>query len=604
MVERFQRLGMGFGADTNAHTSFKETVYKLELPRVDEKMFTDAFDLFRDDLDGMLLGEQEIERERGVILSEKLARDSVDTRTMEAGYKFAMPDALLPERMPIGKEETIKKMGRPRFVDFYEKWYTPERAVVVVVGDVDVPMVEKMIKQHFGDAKPRRPDSPDPDLGRLRKGTGPIAMLHTEMEAAAVDISMEVLAEASKDADSAARRREKMIRQLADSMINQRLSRLAKAEGSPVMQAESYNFEMFKFVENNGVYAKCKPEQWKAALSLIEQELRRALLHGFTRAEFAEATASLMKNVTVRAEQKDTRNNRDLADGFARLLGSEQVFTDPVDDLKRVTSELATIKAEDCHTLLKQKWASPDVQVFIGGNLKLDDAPKTILAAYKESTQIEVKAPQQEEEGVFAYTNFGAPGKIAKRDEVKDLEITTVTFANGVRVNLKKTDFEKNSVRVMANFGGGKLEAPTDKPGIIPFAQSVFPLAGLEKHSVDDLRRIFASKTVSTEFSIGDDSFVLGGKTTPHDLESQCQRLCANLVAPGWRDEAERQFKMNIDAIYTQLEHTAEGVMQSEVVGFIHSGDTRFKFPKREVMMERNLAELKAWLTPAPSAKS
>src|SRR6478672_7979633 len=127
MVERFQRLGMGFGADTNAHTSFKETVYKLELPRVDEAMLSEALQLFRDDLDGMLLEKKEIDRERGVILSEKLARDSLEMRIMEDGYKFAMPDALIPNRMPIGLEETIKQMPRERFVDFYEKWYTPKR---------------------------------------------------------------------------------------------------------------------------------------------------------------------------------------------------------------------------------------------------------------------------------------------------------------------------------------------------------------------------------------------------------------------------------------------------------------------------------------------
>jgi zinc protease len=207
MVERFQRLGMGFGADTNAHTSFKETVYKLEMTRVDEKMLAEGFELFRDDLDGMLLGKEEIDKERGVILSEKLARDSVDMRTMEAGYKFALPDSLIPVRMPIGTEETIKSMSRERFVDFYEKWYNPKRAVLVVVGDVDVPLVEQLIKKNFGDAKARGADVPDPDLGKLRKGTGLQAMLHTEMEAGATEISIEVVQPASKDADSAARRR-------------------------------------------------------------------------------------------------------------------------------------------------------------------------------------------------------------------------------------------------------------------------------------------------------------------------------------------------------------------------------------------------------------
>ncbi|MFZ4766264.1 MAG: M16 family metallopeptidase, partial [Roseimicrobium sp.] len=203
MVERFQRLGMGFGADTNAHTSFKETVYKLELPRVDESMFNEAFELFRDDLDGMLLGQAEIDKERGVILSEKLARDSVDTRTMEAGYKFALPESLIPFRMPIGIEETLKKMNRERFVDFYEKWYVPQRAVVVVVGDVDIPMVEKLIAKHFGDAKAKHGYVGDPSLGKIRQGVGHKAMLHTEMEAAATEISIEVAREASKEPDSA-----------------------------------------------------------------------------------------------------------------------------------------------------------------------------------------------------------------------------------------------------------------------------------------------------------------------------------------------------------------------------------------------------------------
>jgi len=599
MVERFQRLGMSFGADTNAHTSFKETVYKLELPHVDEKMLAEGLQLFRDDLDGMLLGEAEIDKERGVILSEKLSRDSVETRVMEAGYEFAMPEALIPKRMPIGKEETIKGMSRSRFVDFYEKWYSPKRAVLVIVGDVDIPLVEKLVKTQFSDAKPRRGDSPDPDLGKISEGRGLVAKLHTEMEAPATEISIEVINKASTETDSAARRRKKMIRNLADSMINQRLSELAKAENSPVIEAEAYNFEMFKFVENSGVYAKCKPEQWKAALSLCEQELRRALEHGFTKQEFMEAAATILKTVRLRAEQKDTRPNRELADGFARLLGAEQVFTDPVEDLKRVEKELATITEKDCLAELQESWKGDDVQVFIGGNLKLDDASNTILAAYKESRAKEVKAPTQGEDAVFAYTDFGKAGEVVKKTEVADLEITQAAFANHVRVNVKKTEFEKNSARIIVAFGSGKLVAPADKPGLIPFAQANFQPGGLEKHSVDDLRRIFASKTVSSDFAVADDSFVFSGKTTPQDLDAQLQLLAAYFVAPGFREEAERQFEKNLDAVYTEMEHTAEGVMQDKVVAFVHSDDPRFGFPPKDVMAARSTAELKAWLTPA-----
>jgi zinc protease len=598
MVERFQRMGMGFGADTNAHTSFKETVYKLEVPRVDEGMLNEALTLFRDDLDGMLLGDNEIDRERGIILSEKLARDSVETRIMEDSYNFSLPDALIPKRMPIGLEDTIKGMKRQRFVDFYQKWYTPKRATLVVVGDVEIPLVEGMIKKLFASTKPAAADSPDPDLGRITKGRGLIAKLHTEMEAPTTDISIEALSEASKDPDSAAKRRIKMVRGLADSMLNQRFSLLAKAEGSPFMEAEAYNFEMFKFVSSSGVGVKCKPEQWQAALSVAEQELRRALEHGFTAAEFAEAKASLLQAARLRAEQSDTRKNADLSNGLVQAIADDRVVTDPADDLKRIGAALDTVTPEECVASLRAAWKMEDINIFVGGNLKLENAPEKIIAAYKESQKTPVAAPKKEDEGTFAYTNFGAPGTVASRKEVADLGITQVVFANNVRLNIKKTDFDKNAIRVVVGLGGGKLEAPADKPGIIPLAQSIFHAGGLEKHSVDDLRRLFASKTVGNDFIVGDESFLLAGKTTPTDLTAQLQLLCANVVAPGYREEAERQFKKGLDAVYTELEHTAEGVMQNKVVGFIHSDDVRFVFPERGLLEKLTTADVKAWLDP------
>ncbi|MCE9519074.1 MAG: insulinase family protein [Verrucomicrobia bacterium] len=598
MVEKFQRLGMGFGADTNAHTSFKETVYKLELPRVDEKMLAEGLQLFRDDLDGMLLEKKEIDRERGVILSEKLARDSVETRVMEEGYRFSLPDALLPKRLPIGLEETIKQMPRERFVDFYEKWYTPKRAVVVIAGDVDVPLVESLIKKQFSDAKPRRGDAADPDLGKVTAGRGLVARLKTEMEAPATEISIETLSPASKEPDTMAKRRARMVRNLADAVINQRFSEIAKKEGSPIMEGQASNSEMFKFVQSNSIDVQCKPDQWKAALALAEQVLRRALEHGFTNAEFDEARATILKGVRLRSEGSETRQNRALADSLVVSLAAEQVYTDPADDLKRVEKQLAEITASESLAALRKAWDSKDIQIFIGGNLKLDDAEKTILAAYQESRKTPVSAPQQDTEAHFAYAEFGAPGKIMKRVEVKDLEVTQVIFENGVRANLKKTDFEKNSVRLLVNFGGGKLSAPSDKPGLIPYTQSVFEAGGLEKHSVDDLRRLFASKTVGIDFAVGDDAFMLSGRTTPGDLRDELGLACAYLAAPGYREEADRQLRKNFDSIYTQLEHTAEGVMQNQVVGFIHGGDFRFQFPRREVMEQRNLSEMKAWLAP------
>lgn len=603
MVEYFQRLGMGFGADTNAHTSFSETVYQLELPKVEAKLVTEGLQLFRDYLDGMLLSEKEIDKERGIILSEKLSRDSIEYRTMVEGYKFALPESILPHRLPIGQEDTIKSMKRQRFVDFYQGYYTPERATLVIVGDFeDTAGVKAEIEKQFADAKPQGKPLPDPDLGRVSAGYGTIAKLHTEMQAEALTISVEVPRPAKKEADTAASRREKTVRDLADMMINQRLSKLAKAENAPIIAAESYSYEYLQFVYVNGIQGQCDPKNWKAALTLLETELRRAVEHGFTDAEFAEAKATLLQSAKLRADQAESRKSRDLANNIVSLLVSKKVFTYPADDLARLTAVLEGLKKEESHAALVNDWKGDDVQIFLGGNLKLEgDAAKHIIAVFNDSRAKPVEPPAKEEAAAFAYTEFGAPGKVSSQTEAKDLEITQAVFENNVRFNHKRTEFEKGTVRVLINFGGGRLSTPKDKQGIIQFAQSTFQLGGLEKHGVDDIRRIFAGKTVGSDFTVGDEAFLLSGRTTPADLDAQLQLLTAYLTAPGFRDEAARQFEKNIDPLYTQLQHTAEGVMNNDVVAFIHSDDQRWGFPAKEQMRRRSLAELKEWLMPALS---
>ena len=598
MIEYFQRLGMAFGADTNAHTSFMETVYQLELPKVEEAFFADGIKLFSDYLDGMLLGKVEIDRERGIILSEKLSRDSVEYRTMLEGFKFSLPEGLISRRLPIGQEETIKSMTRERFIDFYETYYTPQRAVVVVVGDIKEPaLVEALIKSHFKDAKPRREESPNPDMGKVRTGRGLVAKLHHEKDAPATDISIEVLRPAKVVPDTAARRRELMVRDMGDLMLNTRFSQLAKAENAAIMSGESYSYEYLEFVELNGVMAKCKPEQWQDALALIEQELRRALLHGFTDSEFEEAKATYLKGVKLRAEQASTRQSKVLASQIVSVLAAHKVFTHPSDDLPRVEVALATLKKEECLSAFVAGWDSKDIAIFVGGNLKLDgDSSGAILSAYKESHAKPVAAPANEKTASFAYTNFGPAGKVASRNEVKDLEITQIVFENNVRLNLKTTPFQKNAVNVLVSFGGGKLDAPKDKAGLIPFAQSTFELGGLVKHDSDEIRRLFASQTVSADFSVGDEAFLLGGKTTPTDLVAQMQLLAAYVTAPGYREEAERQFRQSIGPMYTSLAHTAEGIMTDKVSGFIHSEDPRFGFPDQAELEKITTADLKSWM--------
>ncbi len=599
MVEFFQRLGMAFGADTNAHTSFKETVYKLELPERSEPLLEKGLLFFADVSQNMFLADVELEKERGVIASEKLARDDVDYRMMIEGFKFSLPDSLVPRRLPIGHDMVIKTAPRQAFLDFYKKWYTPDRMTVVITGDIQPALAIKVITAQFGPLKaPVRP-ALDPDLGPVTLAKGLEARLLLEKEAGALTINVESMRESRKRPDKAVTRQQDLVRRLADAMVNRRFEILAKKPGSPFLAAQVGADDWMRYVESATLQMTAKPENWEAALAAGEQEIRRALLHGFTAAELEEAKANSLTAYENAAKGASTRKSRELADLLVKRIAENDVFTHPDDDLARAKTDLATITAEASHEAFKKDWSTENLRLFLAGNLTLDKAPDAITAAWRASAALPVAAPVATAGDAFAYTDFGPAGKISVQKTVADLNVTQVTFANGVRLNLKPTDFKKDLIQITAQFGSGRLTLPKDQSGLDVFASSTFDLGGLEKHSVDDLQRLLAGRTVGTQFVISEEAFVLAGKTNRKDLLLQCQLMAALISAPGWREDGVNQFRQSLPAMYQQLNHTAEGIMQTKLNAFTHGGDYRFVLPPIEILGKRTMAEAKAWLSPA-----
>ncbi len=600
MVEYFQRLGMAFGSHTNAHTSFKETVYKLELPDAKEEMLDDGFKLLRDYADGLLFGENEIEKERGVILSEKRSRDSASWRSFVDWVGFSVPDSMISKRLPIGTEEVISNAPRQRFLDFYNQWYTPDRMVVVVVGDIEVENIEQLITSYFADFTVES-TVPDPDFGTVGQ-RGVVAHHHSDMEATETQVSIETLRPLTLGLDSQERRAYELRSRLASMIVSRRLEILAKEDGSPIISASSHQRDLFdlNLIDYASIDASTKPENWEPALSVIDQELRRALQFGFTTDELKEAKAKLENALDNQAKSAATRKSRDLADSIVDRIGSERVFTHPQDDLERVTPLLEEATTEELLATFRDIWGSLDnVVIYASGNLKIEGGEDAVLAAYAKSQKIAVEPPAEAELGEFAYATEQEPGEIVSREEIEDLEITQVVFANNVRANFKPTDFEDESIAITARIGGGLLTMPKDKPGLSTFVGYAFQAGGLEAHSSDEMERILAGKSVGGGFSVGEDAFVLSGRTTPEDLLLQLQLMRAYVTHPGYREEGERQFKKAIDQIYQQLKHDPNGVMADEVAALIHSGDPRFGYPEKAVLSQRNLAEAKSWLTPA-----
>ncbi|MGE9293701.1 MAG: M16 family metallopeptidase [Puniceicoccales bacterium] len=595
LVEYLQRIGMSFGADTNAHTGFDETVYKLELPGNTEELLKEGFQVLSDYAGELLLREEEIDHERGVILSELRARDSVDYRTFVANWEFLFPDSLLPQRLPIGLEKVIEGAPRSAFVDFYTDWYRPDNLAVVVVGDVKPEQVEPLLKATFGPLK--NPEAPlsEPDLGSV--GTPGIhTTLHSEPEAPATVISIESLRPYSKPPDSTEVRIADIRAAAASRILTRRFEKLAKEPDAPFSEGAAYAYDYLDFFELGGVELTCRPEQWQAALTVAERELLRALQYGFTPAEVDEIKADLLKGYERAVKEAPTRLDRSLSSAIVRSLSRDEVFTSPQTDLELAQAAMADFGPAEALAALQLLWSADNCYVFVSGNLELSADDPSIEEVFMAAAKEDIEPPEQIEAKPWPYTDFGPVGEIVKDNTVEDLDIHQVVFANNVRFNFKQTDFEAGSVSVAVRFGGGKLTSPADQPGLAQYTGMVFAAGGLEKLSADELQQTLAGKDVGLGFDVDTDAFLLSGNCSPADFMTQVQLLAAALTEPGYREEAARLAQQQYAEVALRMDHTMEGVMGNQVRRFLAGGSRFFGMPDKAQFDARTMEEVKAWL--------
>lgn len=630
LVEFFQRMGMTFGGDTNASTGFDRTVYLLELPDVKDATLSEGLRVLSDYATGLLLEPKEIDKERGIILSEKRAHDSVGFRTFLAQYEFLLGGTLFPRRVPIGDAKVIETAGRDQFVDFYDTWYRPELMSVVVVGDVNPDAVEREIKAGFANIKARAPARPEPDRGQVVPRTGVRVLYHPEREAPSTTVAISTIEAYPGERDTAANRLKDLPRSIATAIVNRRLSILAKKEDAPFIGGGMDVEEAFDFYRETSIGLTCKAEQWQAALSVADQELRRALQHGFQPGELQEVVANYINDLEQEVKTASTRRSPGIANQIVQSLQHRDVFTSPADDLNLYKPALEKITVADCLEGLRNAWNAPGRSILVSGNAAIagaigaavdpsatppaasasshssavapiypsGSAQAVILAAYEKSLAVPITAPENENQSAWAYTDFGAAGKVTKREHIADLDVELITFSNGVRLNIKKTPFQAGVINLNARVGSGIMTEPPDQRGLAALTGATFDAGGLGKHSIDDLQRILAGKNVGVRLATGPDAFVFRSSTTPDDLLLDLQLLAAKLVDPGYRPEALRQVRKGIDQLYLSFEHTTNGPMSREVANLLASGDPRFGLPPKEVLLSRTLDEAREWLTP------
>ena len=603
LVAYFQSIGMEFGADANAQTGFFNTTYTLSLPKGDQDHLEKAFTVIQDYAEGASLLENEILRERGIILAEKRERDSVSFRTFKKTLEFELPESLFAQRFPIGLESVIQKADQQLLKSYYDKWYRPDNMALIVVGDVDMKTVEPMIREWFSSLSPRSSGIPDPPSTQWKEHEKTKVFYHYEPEAGNTHVTIETLGWKPFELETPETLKSDILTQISHSMLENRLLKQARDQTGGFSDISVFSGNMLNHVSISAVHAACEPEKWKQTLGDMEMALRQGLTFGFEQSELDRVKAEFLSDLEREVDQWDTQKSEDIADRLLAGVNGKKMLLSARQRKEILEPYIRSISLKDAHDRLIQSWPKDPRLIMVTGNALLDkdDPGAEILDVYAKAGLKEIEKYSQFESKAFPYLEIAEPaaGGIKHReDNVQGLGITTLELNNKVRLNLKSTDYKQNEILFKVCFGQGKKSEPLSKPGLSFMAESVIQKSGLGQLNADQMEEALAGRKMDINFDVNDNYFSFSGSADPEETELLFQLIYHYLNDPGFREETLDRSNIQYQQMYASLLRKPEGIMQIKGIPFLADNDPGFGLPEPTRMQQYSIKDIREWLDP------
>ena len=538
-----ESIGVKFGTDLNAYTSIDQTVYNISnVPTTRETIVDSCLMILWDWADGLLLEQEEIEKERGVIHEEWRLRTSAQMRMLERDLPKLYPGSKYGHRMPIGLMEIIDNFERPFLQQYYEKWYRPDNQGIIVVGDVDVDKVEQKIKTMFSQIAKPGADAAQVKEEAVPDNAQPIVVIDKDKEQQYNIV--EVLFKHEAIPDSAKGTLDyivaKYLKNTALGMLNSRLGEIAQQPDCPFLQASV----------DDGTYLLSKPKDalemgivpkdgmMNEAVKTVFSEARRAAEFGFTQTEYGRSKANTLSALDKQYSNKDKRYNSQFVNQYVQhFLANEPIPS--IDDSYQLMKQLVPVIPIDAvNEVMKQLMPQSDSNlVVLNFNQEKDGATypteEGLLGAIKAARAEQLTAWVDNVKDEPLMSTLPKPGKITK--EVKNDKFITettdgtksgyseLTLSNGVKVILKHTDLKKDQVILNGEgWGGSSLYGEKDFINIKMF-NDVVEASGLGNFSHTELTKALAGKIAGASLSLGAYRANINGSSTPTDVETMLQ---------------------------------------------------------------------------------
>ncbi len=522
MVDTLEEMGVKFGDQVNAYTSFDETIYMLEIPTDSATWINRGFQVVEDWAHQVDFAAKEIDKERGVITEEWRLGLGADDRMQAKYIPVILKNSRYAERLPIGKIDIIKSFPYDTLRAFYKTWYRPDLMAVIVVGDIDPKLAEEKVREHFADipepAHPKkRIEYPVPD------NTAPLISVVKDKEATGFDISIFYKHPKSEDITYADYRRS-LKRSLYTGMLNSRLEEISQKPDAPFLYAGvGYGPFIGRAVDVYSVSAGAKENQMEKSLEVILREDQMVKQYGFTATELERQKKDILSRYENMAKESDKTESSSYADEFVRNFLTKECIPGIKKEYELANVYLPGITLDEVNSLGKQWITGTDMVVLITAQdkkgvevpteqkvLEIIDSAKTMkVTPYVDQVSDLPLLPVQP-----------VPSKVVKRNDDNAFGYTELVFGNGVHMILKSTEFKNDEILMTAFSPGGTSLYPDKDIMSAYLAPNIVVHSGLGDFNYIELQKKLSGNTAQLSPYINELDEGVSGSCTPKDLET------------------------------------------------------------------------------------
>ena len=542
VVPFFQSLGMSFGSDQNAFTSFDQTTYTLMLPGGGREMLDKGMLYLSDVALRMNLDQAEIDSERQIILEEKRARAGARQRVQDQIYERLAPESTLGRRLPIGIEQTIQSVMRPDFQDYYSRWYVPSNMTVIVVGDTDPAMVAEVITQQFGGG--RTVPAPAPRDTGVKPTAASRAIVVTDPELTRAEVSIARLEPPRGPVMTVGQRRRELVERIGTWAFDRRMSAEIAAGRVSFVETEVSAEEWPGTMRMITAGASGRPGTWRAMLRDLGIALQRARLHGFTDREIQDARVAILAASEDAVRREATRPsrevlrelNRDVTRGVRPMSASQKLALS-----QRLLPGITAREVSDAFAAT----FDPSRALFIAELPASDEVPSEadFLALGRSAIAVRPGKPAEVARATTLLPVLPKGGAIVESRQHAASGVTSLWLDNGVRVHHRWMDQRKNEAAIAITLAGGPIQETATNRGITEAALRAWDRPATSRLSSTEIRDLMTGAKVRVSSGATGDTVTLTVSGDAAELERGLQLAYLLLTDPVIEQPALEQWQ-------------------------------------------------------------